>query len=84
MTDFKNTIYALTKIQVKPLLWVVRQSSDLTYELHATYLEQEMQEFFPITTARGQIKKYSTIKAVIHDIRKVCNNPVVQFNFLDI
>jgi len=83
MSDFKNTILALTKIQVKPVQWIVYQSPDLTYQLHATYVQPERDEFFPIVTARGRRKKYITIKALMHDIRKVDNNPLVQFHLVE-
>ena len=80
----ENTIHALTKIQVKPVQWIVYQAPDLTYQLSATYVHPQRDEFFPIVTARGPRKNYVHIKSIMHDIRKVDNNPLIQFHLVEV
>ena len=80
MTLNAQTILTMSEDQIKPVQWFVLQSPDLTYTLRATKLQPIDDKFFPVITARGQTKCYKTMKAVMHDIRKVDNNPLVQFH----
>ena len=78
-----NTINTLTRVSVKPTIWVVRQDPDGCYRISATYLHPERGEFFEIVTARDETKIYKTIKAAMHDIRRVMASPMIQVHFHD-
>ena len=83
MSANKITINTLTGIAVKPIIWMVHQDIDSTYRLRATHTQPEKGDFFDIATARGDTKIYRTMKALLHDVRRVDINPVIHFTFQD-
>jgi hypothetical protein len=74
-----NTIHTLSRIAVKPRAWHVIEGVDGTFSMRATYVDPGRAEFFEVTTARGQVKQYRSLAALMSDIRKVDLQPVVTF-----
>lgn len=74
----QNTIGTLSRIAIKPLMWRLLESPDGTYMLEATYVSPDRHDWFPITTARGEVKVYKIVTAAIADIRRVDLDTVVQ------
>jgi len=74
-----NTINTLSRISVKPRLWSVTQIMGL-YQIQATYVWPECGDWFTVDTARGQVKQYKSISAVMSDIFRVDLHPVISFD----
>lgn len=73
----------ISQVSVPPTSWRILESIDNTYSLEYSY-DIDAPVFSIISTTRGKIKNYKSIKAAIADVKSITIDATIHFEFAQI